>query len=100
MPGQIRRRLCGLIDRRGLGDFACDRHMPRQEDAEDRSLADQGIHEHVAVGLLDDAVDGREAKSGALAGFLGGEEWLKDLVDDLARNAAARVLYLDRHVIG
>ncbi len=48
-----------------------------------------GIDE--AAGLLDDAVDRRQAEAGALADFLGRKERLEDLVDDLRRNAGAGI---------
>src|SRR5947209_17984945 len=51
-----------------------------------------------SAGLLDDAVDGREAEPGALADVLGGVEGVEDLVDDVGRDAAAGVLDLDQHV--
>ena len=63
-------------------------------------LPELGIRIDEAAGLLDDAVDGREAEAGALADFLGREERLEDLVDDLRRNAGAGVGHLDQHVVG
>ena len=80
--------------RLGLG------HMARQENAEDRALADLGIAEDEAAGLLDDAVDHRQAEAGALADFLGGEERLEDLLHHVGRDAGAGVLDLDQHVVG
>jgi len=47
-------------------------------------FAGLGVHIDEAAGLLDDAIDRRQAEAGALADFLGGEERLEDLVDDLA----------------
>ncbi len=59
-----------------------------------------GIHVDEAAGLLDDAVDGREAEPGSLADFLGREERLEDLVDDLGRYAGAGIGDIDAHVVG
>ena len=59
-----------------------------------------GIRIDEAAGLLDDAVDGREAEAGALADLLGREERLEDLVDDLGRDAGAGVGHLDQHIVG
>src|SRR4029453_3351708 len=74
------------------------RNVARQEDAEDRALAELGLHEDEAAGLLDDAVDGREPQPRALADILGGVEGVEDLVDDLWRDAAAGILDLDPHI--
>ena len=90
----------------GLGDLLLGRlvgvvgEVARQQDAERRALAGLAVAEHVAAGLLDDAVDHRQAEAGALADLLGGEERLEDLVLDLGRNAVAGVLDLDQHVVG
>ena len=73
--------------------------MPRQEDAERGALAGLGIHVDKAAGLLDDAIHRREAKPGALADFLGREERLEDLVDDIGRNAGAGIGDVDPHII-
>ena len=52
-----------------------------------------------AAGLLDDAVDRGQAKAGAFADVLGGEERLEDLADDRRRNAGAGVGDFDQHVV-
>ena len=52
----------------------------------------------VAVRLLDEAVDHAEAEAGALADFLGGEERLDDLVEQMRRDAAAGIADGDQHV--
>ena len=62
-------------------------------------LADFGLRIDEAAGLLDDAVDRREAEPGALADILGGEERLENLVDDVRRDAGAGVRELDQHVV-
>ena len=59
-----------------------------------------GIAEDEAAGLLDDAVDHRQAEAGALADLLGGEERLEDLLQHVRRDAGAGVLDLDQHVVG
>ena len=48
-----------------------------------------------AVLLRDDVVADRQAEAGALAGRLGGEERLEQLVPDLGRNADAVVAHAD-----
>ena len=73
--------------------------MPRQEDAERGALARFRIHIDEAAGLLDDAIDGRQPKAGALADFLGGEERLEDLVDDVGGNPGAGVGDIDPDII-
>ena len=56
--------------------------------------------EDEAAGLLDDAVDHRQAEAGALADFLRREERLENLVAHVGGNAVAVVLDLDQHVVG
>ena len=51
----------------------------------------------VAARLASEAVDHRKAKAGTFADVLGGEEGLGDLLDDVGRNAAARILTAARH---
>ena len=53
-----------------------------------------------AAGLLDDAVDGGEPESGALAHLFGREERLEYLVDDRCRDAGAGIDDFDQHVVG
>ena len=65
--------------------------MARQEDAERGAFALLGIDIDEAASLLDDAVDRREPEAGALADFLGREERLEDLVDDIRRDTSAGV---------
>ena len=68
-----------------------------QEDAEGRAAGPAtDSTEDVAAGLLDDAVDHRQAKPGALADLLGGEERLEDLLKMLVRDAGAGVLDLQQ----
>ena len=61
---------------------------------------DLGVGEDVAARLLDDAVDGRQAKAGALADFLGGEERLEHLAEHVGRDAAAGVGDRQGRIIG
>ena len=79
-------------------DLSGARLVARQIDAEHRALADLAVAEDEAAGLLDDAIDGREAEAGALAHLLGREERLPDLVEMLARNAGAGILHLAEHI--
>ncbi len=71
-----------------LGLFLRD--MARQEDAEDGALARLGFDIDESAGLLDDAVNSREAEAGALADFLRREERLENLVDDLRSECRCR----------
>ena len=73
--------------------------MARQENTE-RRAARLRIRIDKAAGLFDDAVDRRKAEAGAFADFLGGEERLEDLLDDVGRNAGAGIADLDEHIIG
>ncbi len=73
--------------------------VPRQEDVERGALVRFGVHIDEAAGLLDDAIDRRQAEAGALADFLGREERLEDLVDDLGRNSRAGVRDVDPDII-
>ncbi len=52
-------------------------HRARQIEPDDCAVADLGVDRRVAAGLLDEAVDHAEAKPGALADVLGGEERLE-----------------------
>ena len=74
--------------------------MARQIDAEGRADAFLALAGDVAAGLLDDAIDHRQAKSGALADFLGGEERFEDLFFHRSRYARAVVRHFDGDVIG
>src|SRR5207302_3146928 len=73
--------------------------MPRQENIERRALAFLRVDIDEAAGLLDDTVYGRKPETGALADFLGREERLEDLVDDIGRDSGAGIRYGDPHVI-
>jgi hypothetical protein len=73
--------------------------MPGQEDVERGAAIGLGLHIDEAAGLFDDAIDRRQAEAGALADFLGREERLEDLVDDVGRNAGAGVGNVDSHII-
>src|SRR5258708_24511762 len=50
----------------------------REIDFEAGAAAGSGVDVDEAAALLDDAVDGGETETSALAGFLGGEERLED----------------------
>src|SRR5665213_2109606 len=63
----------------------------REVDAERAPLAELRRHRDVAVALLDDAVDARQAEPGALADTLGRVEGLEDAFLDLGRHAVSRV---------
>ena len=52
----------------------------------------------IATALLDDAVDGGQAKPGALADVLRGKEGLEDLVQHFARHPAAVVAQRHEHI--
>ena len=74
--------------------------MAGQEDVEDAALADFGVTVDEPAGLLDDAVDHRQAEAGALADLLGREERLEDLLDQVRRDAGAGVFHFDDHIFG
>ena len=95
--GEIRRGLGGLLLDRLVGLVA---KAPRKENAERRARARLAVAEHVPAGLLDDAVDHRQAEARAFADVLGGEERLEYLGPHLGRNAVTGVLHLDQHVVG
>src|SRR6202011_5412334 len=80
---------------RGRRHVLDGRDVARQEDAEGRAFADGRFRIDEAAGLLDDAIDGGEAKPGALADFFRREERLEDTVDDLGRNAGSGIGDLD-----
>ena len=73
--------------------------MARQKDRELRALARLAVDEDEAAGLLDDAVDGREAEPGAGADLLGREERLEDARQILLGDADAGIGDLDQHII-
>src|SRR5262245_48960790 len=57
-------------------------------------MADFGSEIQETVVLANNRHDGGEAKTCALANFLGGEEWLEDFFRNLRRNASAGVCNL------
>ena len=97
MARQVGGGLGGLHLRRDLGG---GRNMARQEDAEGRALADFGIDEDDASGLLDDAVNHRQSEARAFPDFLGGKKGLEDLFLQLRRNAGAGVGDLEQDIFG
>ena len=72
--------------------LACNRNMARQQNAENRAFAHCRFAEDIAAGLLDDAVNHRQAKAGAFAHFLGGEKRLEDFRFHVIGDAGAVVL--------
>src|SRR3546814_12301684 len=72
--------------------------MDRQINGEGRALPDLRCGKDIAAGLLDNAIDGRQPETGALADFLGGEKRLEDIGEDFRRNARPGVRYLERGV--
>ena len=57
--------------------------QPRQINLDRRALAELAVDLDVAAGLLDEAIDLRQAKPGAVTDFLGGEERLEGLGERL-----------------
>ena len=53
----------------------------RQPELDPRALADLAVDPHGAARLAGEAIDHGQAKAGALADFLGGEEGLGDLLE-------------------
>ena len=72
---------CGSIARECAAAGRCGRSCPCRR---------VGIAVDEAAGLLDDAVDHRQAEARALADLLGGEERLEDLVAALRRGCRCR----------
>ena len=70
----------------------------RQIDLERRASPHLAVHPHVAAGLLDRAVHHGQAEAGALPLFLGREEGLEDLRQDLLGDPAAGVADGQHHV--
>jgi len=64
------------------------RHVgARQVDLDARAVAELAVYLHVAVRLLDEAIDHGEAEAAALADRLGGEEGFEDVLDHVLRHA-------------
>ena len=99
MPGEIGRCLLDGLLVAGLV-FALRRNMAWQEDAENCADADCRIAEHIAAGLLDDAVDHRKAEAGSFADLFGREERLENLFANVIRNSSAGVGHFNHHIIG
>ncbi len=59
--------------------------------AEGRALVEGALDRDVPLVLADDAVDCGQPQAGTLPGFLGGEEGIEDLLDDLRGHALAGV---------
>ena len=93
--------LAAMRDHRGaLGTLRCGlAEMPRQVDLDRRADARFGIDLHVAAGLPDKTVDLAQAEAGALADFLGGEEGIEGLGDDLLGHADAVVAHRDLNIL-
>ena len=73
-------------------------HLARQGDDEFGERIDLAIDgDRAAMLLRDDVVGDRQAKPGALAGWLGGEERLEQFIPDLGRNTGAVVPHADFH---
>ena len=89
----------GQIPRHRLGLGFLDHRRRRfkiaridgQEDAESRAASWPGVDMDPAIGLLDDAIDGRQPQPRALADRLGGEEGFENLGEGLGGNARAIV---------
>ena len=91
LAGEVGGRLLGALPRRASAAIS-----PRPATWRGRKmrkvvpLPTVAVAEDEAAGLLDDAVDRREAEAGALADLLGGEERLEDLVDDARARCRCR----------
>src|SRR4030095_12471021 len=71
----------------------------RQEDLERRAAAVLAVNPDVDAVLLDDAVAGGEAETGAAAGRLGREERLEEVPRDVLGHAHAGVADGQHHVV-
>jgi hypothetical protein len=91
----------GRLAKRRLVDVR-SRHAAtaaRQEELHGRAPAFDAVDADVSAGLLDEAVDHRQPKTGTLADRLGGEEGIERLGDDARRHADAVVAHADPHII-
>src|SRR3569833_1268219 len=68
----------------------------RQVDGEARALADLAVDLNRTTGLVNEAVDLAQTEAGALADFLGREDRIEYLRQEVGRNARARVAEPDR----
>ena len=73
--------------------------MARQTDLECGALAGETVDKHEPAGLLDDAVDHREAEPGAGARLLGRKERVEDAREVVLGDADAGVGDLDDDII-
>ena len=90
----VRRHRRGFVDR--LVGHGSD--GGREVDLEGRAETGLGVDLHVPAGLGDDAVDRREPEAGAVAGLLGGEERLEDVLETVRRDPRAGVRDGQAHV--
>ena len=81
----------------GIGDDLADK--ARQEQAHSGALAHFAVNRDMPTGLAGEAVDHRQAQTGALADGLGGEEGVEHAAHYALRNAAAGVADAQFHVI-
>ena len=94
--GQVSGRRPGRSCRR---ERCHHRHMHRQKDPEGSALARSRLHPDPAVGLLHDTIDRRQAEACPLPNWLGREEGIEDLVQDIGRNTGAVVRDLDHGLL-
>src|SRR5262249_8809032 len=86
------RRLRRLSFRTGV-------RQTRKEQAHASSSTGTALDGHGSLMTLDDAKDHRQTEAGALANFLGREERVDGLVENLGAHAAAVVLDFQEHVV-
>src|SRR3546814_17477227 len=67
------------------------RRVDGQIDGEARAVAGLRFGKDIAARLLHDSIDGRKAKARPLAHFLGGEERLEDVGENIGRYSGSRV---------
>src|SRR5208337_2572692 len=73
--------------------------MSREIDLKRSALSRRAIHPNISITLFYDAVHSGKSKSRALAAFLGGEEWLKDMCERSGVHSRSRVGHGQKHVI-
>src|SRR5262249_58631089 len=72
--------------------------VTREIDAHDGAASQLALGVDIAAALLNDAKYGREAKAGAPADLLGGEERLENLLPHLLAHSPAPISRPDQHV--
>src|SRR6202011_3011377 len=97
MASEIGARRGRLYDRTRCMGFV--RNIMGQKNRKNRPLPNRARTEHVAAGLLHNAVHHGEAETGAFSDFLGGKKRFEDFVFYFRRDAMSEILDLDCDII-